>query len=81
MAGLPSRFRYYKCEPPVVAAAACITAGIGSIAAARGVTLTSLKSRVEGEIDLRGILGLSDTVRNGYKWIRISFDIAGDATP
>jgi uncharacterized OsmC-like protein len=61
--------------------AACITAGIGNIAAARGVTLTSVESRVEGEIDLRGILGLSDTVRNGYKRIRISFDIAGDATP
>ena len=65
----------------MVAAAACITAGIGNIAAARGVTLTSVESRVEGEIDLRGILGLSDTVRNGYKRIRISFDIAGDATP
>jgi uncharacterized OsmC-like protein len=61
--------------------AACITAGIGNIAAARGVTLTSVESRVEGEIDLRGILGLSDTVRNGYKRIRISFDIAGDAPP
>jgi uncharacterized OsmC-like protein len=61
--------------------AACITAGIGNIAAARGVTLTSIESRVEGEIDLRGILGLSDTTRNGYKCIRISFDIAGDAPP
>ena len=39
--------------------AACITAGIGNIAAARGVTLTSVESHVEGDIDLRGILGLS----------------------
>ena len=59
--------------------AACITAGIGNIAAVRGVTLTSVESRVEGDIDLRGILGLSDEVRNGYERIRISFDIAGDA--
>ena len=59
--------------------AACITAGIGNIAAARGVTLTSVESRVEGDIDLQGILGLSDKVRNGYERIRISFDIAGDA--
>jgi uncharacterized OsmC-like protein len=59
--------------------ASCITAGIGNIAAARGVTLTSVESRVEGDIDLRGILGLSDQVRNGYNRIRISFDIAGDA--
>jgi uncharacterized OsmC-like protein len=61
--------------------AACITAGIGNIAAARGVTLTSVESRVEGDIDLQGILGLSDGVRNGYERIRISFDIAGDAPP
>jgi uncharacterized OsmC-like protein len=58
--------------------ASCITAGIGNIAAVRGVTLTSVESRVEGDIDLRGILGLSDQVRNGYERIRISFDIAGD---
>jgi uncharacterized OsmC-like protein len=61
--------------------AACITAGIGNIAAARGVTLTSVESRVEGDIDLRGILGLSNDVRNGYDRIRISFTIAGDAPP
>ena len=61
--------------------AACITSGIGNIAAARGVTLTSVESRVEGDIDLRGILGLSGEVRNGYERIRITFDIAGDAPP
>jgi uncharacterized OsmC-like protein len=61
--------------------AACITAGIGNIAAARGVTLTSVESQVEGDIDLQGILGLSDKVRNGYERIRVSFTIAGDAPP
>src|SRR5215216_354796 len=61
--------------------AACITAGIGNIAAARGVTLTSVESHVEGDIDLLGILGLSDKVRNGYERIRVSFTIAGDAPP
>jgi uncharacterized OsmC-like protein len=61
--------------------AACITAGIGNIAAARGVTLTSVESHVEGDIDLSGILGLSATVRNGYERIRVSFTIAGDAPP
>ena len=61
--------------------ASCITAGIGNIAAARGITLTSVESRVEGDIDLQGLLGISDTVRNGYQRIRISFDIAGDAPP
>jgi uncharacterized OsmC-like protein len=59
--------------------ASCITAGIGNIAAARGVTLTSVESVVEGDIDLQGILGLSNTVRNGYQQIRVRFEIAGDA--
>lgn len=63
----------------LVGLASCITAGIGNIAAARGIALTSVESRVEGDIDLRGILGLSDEVRNGYSQIRIHFDIAGDA--
>jgi uncharacterized OsmC-like protein len=61
--------------------ASCITAGIGNIAAARGVNLTSVESRIEGDIDLRGILGLSNEVRNGYERIRISFTIAGAAPP
>ena len=59
--------------------AACITAGIGNIAAARGVRLTSVSSVVEGDIDLQGILGMSDEVRNGYQRIRADFRIEGDA--
>ena len=60
------------------ALAACLTAGIANIAAARGVTLTEVSSTVEGDIDLLGILGLSDQVRNGYQQIRVSFTLRGD---
>jgi len=63
----------------LVALAGCLTAGIGNIAAARGVTLYEVESTVEGDIDLSGILGLSDQVRNGYERIRIAFKIKGDA--
>jgi uncharacterized OsmC-like protein len=63
------------------AIAACITSGIGNIAAARGVTLSEVESTVEGDIDLRGILGLSDQVRNGYEQIRVHFRVKGDASP
>jgi uncharacterized OsmC-like protein len=59
--------------------AGCITAGIGNIAAARGVTLTSVHSTVEGDIDLTGVLGLDPTVRNGYQGIRARFEIEGEA--
>ncbi len=62
------------------ALAACLTSGIGNIAAARGVDLTSVSSTVEGDIDLLGILGLSDgSVRNGYEQMRVTFHIEGDA--
>jgi uncharacterized OsmC-like protein len=60
------------------ALAACLTAGLANIAAARGVNLTEVTSTVEGDIDLLGILGLSDEVRNGYEQIRVTFNVKGD---
>jgi uncharacterized OsmC-like protein len=61
------------------ALASCLTAGIANIASARGINLTEVESRVEGDIDLQGLLGLSDQVRNGYRKLRIGFRIRGDA--
>ena len=61
------------------AIAACLTSGIANIASARGVTLTRVSSTVTGEIDLLGILGLSDHVRNGYRDVTVTFHIEGDA--
>ena len=52
---------------------------IANVAAARGVTLTEVTSTVTGDIDLRGILGISKDVRNGYERIAITFDVKGDA--
>jgi uncharacterized OsmC-like protein len=62
------------------ALASCITAGIGNVAAARGVELESVESQVEGDCDLRGLLGISDEVRNGYSAIRLRFKVKGDAS-
>jgi uncharacterized OsmC-like protein len=62
------------------ALAACLTAGVANIAAARGVDLTKVSSTVEGDIDVLGILGLSDgAVRNGYQGVRVTFHVEGDA--
>jgi uncharacterized OsmC-like protein len=62
------------------AIAACLTSGVANIAAARGIELRKVSSTVEGDIDLLGILGLSDgSVRNGYEQIRVTFHIEGDA--
>lgn len=62
------------------AIAACLTAGLANIAAARGVTLARVESTVEGDIDLLGVLGLSADVRNGYRQIRVGFVVEGDAS-
>jgi uncharacterized OsmC-like protein len=61
------------------ALAACLTAGLANIAAARKVKLTEVRSTVSGDIDLNGILGLNPEVRNGYQQITVRFTIKGDA--
>ena len=63
----------------LVALTSCLTPGLGNIAAARGVQLHSVESTIEGDMDLLGILGLSDRVRNGYSQMRVHFRVAGDA--
>jgi len=63
------------------ALAACLTAGLANIAAARGVTLTEVRSTVTGDIDLNGLLGLNPDVRNGYQQITVRFTVKGDASP
>jgi uncharacterized OsmC-like protein len=61
--------------------AGCLTAGLANIAAARGVTLRTVESTVEGDIDLQGILGLSKDVRNGFEAIRVTFRVEADCPP
>jgi uncharacterized OsmC-like protein len=61
------------------ALAACLTAGLANIAAARRVRLTEVRSTVTGDIDLNGILGLNPDVRNGYERITVRFTVKGDA--
>jgi uncharacterized OsmC-like protein len=61
------------------ALAACLTTSLVYVAAARGVHLTEVESTLEGDMDVQGALGLSDEVRNGFRRIRVSFRVAGDA--
>ena len=61
------------------ALASCLMAGLGNIAAARGVELRGVRCSVEGDIDLRGILGIDGAVRNGFSDIRVVFEVDGDA--
>ena len=61
------------------ALSACLTAGIGNIASMRQVKLNSVECKVEGDIDLNGILGLDETARNGFTGVRVIVKIDGDA--
>jgi len=61
--------------------AACLTTSIVYVAAARKVKLTSVESTLEGEMDVRGCLGLSDEVRNGFERINVTFTVTGEASP
>jgi uncharacterized OsmC-like protein len=61
------------------ALAACLTTTLVYVAAARKVNLTEVESTLEGDMDVRGCLGLTDDVRNGFTNIRVRFRISGDA--
>lgn len=60
------------------ALAACLTGTIVYHAAARGIALDGLECTVQGDVDLRGFLGLDSTVRPGYEQIRVTITAKGD---
>jgi uncharacterized OsmC-like protein len=57
---------------------ACVTTSLVYHAAAKGIVLKSVESRLEGDIDLQGFLGISKEVRKGYQEIRMYFKIDAD---
>ena len=65
----------------LVALASCLTAGIASVAQHREIQLRSVIAEVEGDIDVRGVLGADADVRNGFSAIRVTYSIDADATP
>ena len=58
---------------------ACLMSGLGNIATARGIELDEVTATIEGDIDLRGLLGLDPAVRNGFQGIRVTFHVKGAA--
>ncbi|GAB4389377.1 MAG: OsmC family protein [Thermodesulfovibrionales bacterium] len=61
------------------ALAACLTTTLVYHAAVRGIRIEELESDLEGDMDLRGSLGLSNEVRRGYQDIRVDFKVRADA--
>ena len=60
------------------ALAACVTSAIVFHAAARGIAIEKIESTIEGDVDLRGFLGLDPSVRNGFEQIRMKLKIKAD---
>ena len=87
-------FELHADEPPILAGndeganpvehllnalAACVTTSMVAHAAVRGIHIEALESELEGDIDLNGFLGLSDTVPKGFTSIRVNFRVKTDA--
>jgi uncharacterized OsmC-like protein len=68
-------------EYVLVGLASCLTAGIASVAQNRNIQLRSVTATIEGDMDLQGILGLDDKVRNGFDGIKVTYKIDADAKP
>ena len=64
----------------LVGLAGCLTAGIASIAQHRNIQLNSVKATLEAGMDLRGILGIDPSVRNGFDGVKVHYEIDADAS-
>jgi uncharacterized OsmC-like protein len=60
--------------------AGCVTTTIVLHAAARDIQIEELSTQLEGDIDLRGLLGLDDSVPPGYEQIRIKVNVKADCS-
>jgi uncharacterized OsmC-like protein len=67
-------------ETILAALGSCLAVGFAYNAAARDISLESLDISVEGDLDLRGFLGVSDDVRPGYQNIKATCRIRSDAS-
>jgi uncharacterized OsmC-like protein len=66
-------------EYVLVGLASCLTAGIAAVAQNRNIQLRSVTATIEGDMDLHGILGIDEEVRNGFSGITVEYKIDADA--
>ena len=67
-------------EIVLAALASCLTGGVAAVAQHRGIQLRGVKAIVEGDVDVRGILGMDPDIRNGFGAVRVRFEIDADAS-
>jgi uncharacterized OsmC-like protein len=68
-------------EIVLVALASCLTAGVATVASNRDIQLRSVSATLEGDMDVRGVMGVDSDVRNGYSGIKVTYTIDADASP
>ncbi len=61
------------------ALASCLTSSMVYHAAIRGIHIDEIESDIEGDIDIRGFMGVRDDVRKGYRNIKVTFRVKSDA--
>lgn len=61
--------------------ASCLTAGVAAVAQARKIQLRSVSATLEAGMDIRGILGVDEDVRNGFEGVKVTYKIDADASP
>ncbi|MEX2670539.1 MAG: OsmC family protein [Phycisphaeraceae bacterium] len=91
----PTRFVEHADEPPVLlsngeaanpvehllhALASCMTTSMVYHAAARGIEVQKIESEIQGDLDIRGFMGISPDVRKGYQSIHLTFHVQSDGT-
>jgi uncharacterized OsmC-like protein len=67
-------------EHLIAALNACMTVGYVAQCAVHGITLESLAIETDGEIDLRGFLGIDPAVAPGYENLNYTVRIKGNGT-
>ena len=88
-------FEFTNGEPPVLlgdneganpvefllhALAGCVTTTFVLHASARGITIRELSTELDGDLDVRGLLGLDESVSPGYERIRIRMKVKADCS-
>ncbi len=64
----------------LIALSGCLTTSMVAHAAAKGIEIKGVESRYEGDLDLRGSLGISEQVQAGCQTIRVYFKIDANLT-
>jgi uncharacterized OsmC-like protein len=89
-------FELHADEPPILASgdrapnpvefvlhalAGCLTTTLVYHAAVRGIEIDAVDSSLEGDLDLRGLFGMSEEVRKGYHDVRVRMRVKSAASP